>query len=109
MAQLQMHAAGISDEVLILPIDCGDYIRNLNGAAASGNGPGQGAARTRTLQALARSIVQVQDIDYADTGTVFEFEVEQVTPLKRSVLDRSTGKLGIRMVTVVQLRRSVTL
>jgi len=109
LVQLQMHAAGISDEVLVLPIDCGDHIRTLAGASSPMNGPGQGAARTRTLQALARSIVQVQDIDYADTGLTYEFEVEQVTPLKRSVLDRSQAEVGIRMVTVVQLRRSVTL
>lgn len=107
LAQLQFHSAGLADEVLVLPVVCADQMKGLAGAPLDDTGPGTGAARVRTLQALAQSVVQVQDVDWHLTGDVDEFQVERVDVVKKSLRHSAQGEVQLHHVAVVQLRRQV--
>lgn len=105
LLQVRFHPLGLADTVLILPVDCGDEVRGLNGAPLPENGPGAGAIRARELQALTQTRVTVQDVDWHLTGRTELYEVVQVQVRKVSLYDRNQGMNGLRMVAVVTLRR----
>lgn len=107
LAQLKYHAKTVSDVVLRLPIDCGDRVRDLRGKDLTENGTGAGNLRARTLEALIGSTVEVQDIDYAQTGTASNFDVVSVDRRALSLWDRQQGKSEIREVALVTLRQRV--
>lgn len=102
---VRYHALGVADEMVQLPIDCGDQVGLLNQRPHPENGPGKGALRAKALQGLVQSQVLFQDIDYQHTKTAELFDVQQVQLRKTAVYDRNVGRNAIRMVAVVTLRR----
>jgi hypothetical protein len=98
------HPLGLTDRVLVLPVDCGDNLTGLNGRPLPAKA-GSGAERARELEDLSQTRVQVQDIDYAFTGLVETFEVVQVESTGVTIHDPHTGKIGMRLIATVTLRK----
>lgn len=105
LVQVKYYLLGSADELLVLPIDCGDSVSDLEGRALPDNGPGKGAGRARALQELVQTRCSVQDIDYQETLTAETFTLESVSVQKWSLKDRSRGVQGVRQVAVCTFRR----
>jgi len=105
LVQLRFHPVGLADEILVLPINCGDTVEDLNGKPVPDSGKGLGAVRARTLKNLVQTRVRVQDVDWPWIGVADIYEVLQVQTSKVSVKDRHSGKIGLHMVCIMTLRR----
>lgn len=105
LAQVRYHVTGLADEVIVLPVDCGDQVKGLNGAPLAVNGPGAGVARARALESLTQTRVKVQDVDWRWTGVANTFEVVSAQTRRTSLKDSATGQVANRYVCVLTLRR----
>lgn len=96
---------GLSDVVVVLPIDCGDNLRGLNGHELPGNAAGSGARRARDLESLTQTRVKLQDIDWAVTRQSHVYVVvnSQVTAV--GVYDKHLGRKVWRQIVTLTLRR----
>lgn len=104
----KFHPLGISDEMLVLPIDCSDRVEGLNGADL-GYTPNSGRARARTLSELQGNYVTIQDIDWPETATTDEFELIQVDVRRvRMARDPSTASNRSSQVAVCTFRRDLS-
>ncbi|RMF62085.1 MAG: hypothetical protein D6746_04600, partial [Bacteroidetes bacterium] len=99
------HLLGAADTILVLPIDCSDHVKGLNGAPLDDNGPGAGAARARWLESLIQTVVPVQDIDWAETRTTENYELIAVDISKWSIYDRRAGRQNVRAVAECTFRK----
>lgn len=104
-AQVRQHVLGLADIVLVLPIDCSDNVRGLNGKPLKENGPGVGIRRAKALEELLQSRVKVQDSDWAFTQTTETFEVKDVRVETLTVGDRSRGQATTEGLAVVTLQK----
>lgn len=107
LVQVQLHPLGKADQVVVLPINCGDNVSDLRGRPLPENGRGVGAARARTLESLAQTRVKFQDVDYADTEASYIMECQDVQVERVGIRDPKTGKMSNWMVAVVTLRRNI--
>ena len=105
LAQLRMHPASLADEIITLPIHCGDRVKLINGANDPSDGPGAGARRLAVLKALVGTRVRLQDVDWADTGQVQTFEVMQVRSRRWVANSTRLGRQTSHRVGVVTLRK----
>lgn len=99
------HPLGLADTLVQVPIDCGDNLTALTGAPLLDNGPGNGAARARTLQSLVQSRVKFQDVDYHYTTTSEIYEVESCDISATLIYDPTQGGQAIRMVATLTMRK----
>lgn len=105
---LKLHPAGLTDEIITLPIMCSDKMTGLSGALLQESKPGAGTERALTLKSLLRTRVLFQDVDYARTGTTQVFEVVDVNVVERAhVYSPAQGQQTHAQVAVVTLRRPV--
>ena len=96
----------MADEILVLPIDCGDQVADLEGRPLPDNGPGRGAARLRALQDLVQTRCTIQDVDYAYVGAVEDdWVMEGIQARKVSLKNRHEGKQSVRYIGVCTFRR----
>src|SRR5690606_29174091 len=96
---------GLSAVVVVLPIDCGDNLRGLNGHELPGNAGGSGARRARDLESLTQTRVKLQDIDWAvpRQSHVYVVVNSQVTAV--GVYDKHLGRKVWRQIVTLTLRR----
>lgn len=106
LLQLRLHPNGLSDTVVQIPVNCGDDIGNLQGGPFSGNKPGAGALRARSLETLVQSRILFQDIDYQATRAAETFEVVNVDIRSASLTDRHKGVINAFQVAVLTLRKA---
>lgn len=108
LAQAKVHAFGLADTILKLPIDCGDTLSDMRGNPLRENGPGAGVRRYRFLESLCQAQVVIQDVDWQYTNGAEQFEVLQVE--QRSIPavteGRRTGKAQLRSVALLTLRKA---
>lgn len=105
----KFHPLGLLDEILLLPIDCSDRVEGLNGADL-GYTPDSGRARARALQDLLGNYVTVQDIDWPETTTTYDYEVIAVDIRRvRMAMDPSTRTNRSTQVALVSLRRDLSI
>jgi hypothetical protein len=106
--QSRLHPFNLADELIQIPIDCGDEVSDLRGRPLKENGPGAGVARARYLASLAQSRVKYQDIDWRWTGISYICEVVGVEVVTVGTYDRHHGKQRHRQIALVTLRRSLS-
>lgn len=100
------HMLGLSDTVLVLPVNCGDNLTGLNGAPLPGNGSGVGAGRARTLESLTQTRVKIQDVDWHLTGASDVYEVLAAeTDRIVGLYDRSKPSAQMTLVCVMTMRK----
>jgi len=106
----KMHATGITDEIVELPVNCEDYISDVNGSPlAEDSGPGEGMTRYRALQALIGTKVAFQDVDWKTTQTTSLVEVVGVESTSVHVFNQNRMLSDVTAhVAVVSLRRPYT-
>lgn len=103
----KFHPLGITDELLVLPIDCSDQVEGLNGADL-GYLPDSGRERARTLTDMQGNYVTVQDIDWPETNQTYDYELLQVDVKRmRGTRDPSTASYRTMQVAVCTMRRAV--
>jgi hypothetical protein len=106
-AQARVHPLPISDQLLVLPINCADQLSGLNGAPLPVNAPGAGLKRSKVLESLIGTQVRLQDIDWALTRTASIWEVVDVATTTRGVFDKHQNRRVDTAVTTLTLRRAV--
>jgi hypothetical protein len=105
---LKLHPAGLTDEIITLPINCSDNGTGLAGALLAESKPGAGTERALVLKNLLRTRVLFQDVDYARTGTTQVYEVVDVNVVERAhVYSHAQGQQTHAQVAIVTLRRPV--
>lgn len=105
----KFHPLGILDQILVLPINCADQLKDLKGAIVT-RPPDTGAGQARALELLQGNWVTVQDVDWRETQTTQDYEIVQVD-IRRWMQAYDPAKAGGRsaLVAVVTLRRDVAL
>jgi hypothetical protein len=106
-AQVRVHPLPISDQLLVLPINCADQLTGLNGAPLPVNAPGAGLKRSKVLESLIGTQIRLQDIDWALTRTASIWEVVDVATTTRGVFDKHQNRRVDTAVTTLTLRRAV--
>lgn len=101
------HATGITDEIVELPINCEDYIADVNGTTiAADSGPGKGMTRYRALQALLGTKIEFQDVDWETPAAASVYEVVGVESTHVQVFNQTRNKSDqTGHVAMVTLRR----
>lgn len=103
---LRAYPIGLADQILIVPVNCADATNGLNGQLTPDSGKGNGARRSRWLEDLAQSRVQVQDIDWAITGETYVYDVIGVDTQSVGVFDPAVNRQSQALISTLTLRRS---
>jgi hypothetical protein len=103
--QKRVHPLSLADQVLTLPVNCGDQLTDVKGAPLPGSGPGKGMNRVRVLESLQSTRVRLQDVDWPFTGTATIWEVVGVEADVVGVYDRKLNHRVNSGVAVLTLRR----
>jgi hypothetical protein len=103
---VRANPVGLADQVLVLPVDCSDRVKGLNGREIPGSGPGSGSARARQLESLVQTRVRVQDVDWAVTGSAQWYDCIAAETRSVGVYANNVNRQAQSMVTVLTLRRS---
>jgi hypothetical protein len=103
-SSLKLHPLTITDDILELPINCGNELEGLNGMLIE---PQVAATvRMRQLEALGGTRVRLQDIDWPVTGLSEIWEVVSVDTTSVGIFDRSQSRrTESGAVAVLTLRR----
>lgn len=102
--QLRMHPLSVVDEILVLPVNCEDELRGVNGRDIASTRPS--LARAKALESLVGSRVRVQDVDWPTTKTASVWEMVSAETTSVGVADRRVGRRTEAMcVSVVTLRK----
>lgn len=103
--QVRLHPLSVVDEILVLPINCEDELRGVNGRDLSEARPSLN--RAAVLEALVGTRVKVQDVDWPVTGTSSIWEMVSADTTSVGVSDRRVGhRTEAAAVCVVTLRRA---
>ena len=101
----RFHPLGLADTLVQVPIDCGDFLKGLNGAPLPENGEGAGVLRARDLQNLVQTRVRYQDIDWHVTGATESYEVESCEVEAVTLYEPSRSGSALRMIAKLTLRK----
>jgi len=101
----RFHPLGLADTLVQIPVDCGDFLKGLNGAPLPENGEGAGALRARDLQNLVQTRVRFQDIDWHVTGATESYEVESCEVEAVTLYEPSRSGSALRMIAKLTLRK----
>ena len=101
----RFHPLGLADTLVQVPIDCGDFLKGLNGAPLPENGEGAGVLRARDLQNLVQTRVRFQDIDWHVTGATESYEVESCEVEAVTLYEPSRSGSALRMIAKLTLRK----
>ena len=101
----RFHPLGLADTLVQIPVDCGDFLKGLNGAPLSENGEGTGVLRARTLQNLVQTRVRFQDLDWHVTGATESYEVESCEVEAVTLYEPSRSGSALRMIAKLTLRK----
>lgn len=105
LVQVQAHPLGLSDTVVVVPVNCFDEVRNLQGGIID-NVAGDGVRRARLLESLVQTKVTFQDVDWWVTGSTEAYEVISAQVVSYNMFDRHQGGLAVGYVVVLTLRSS---
>lgn len=101
--ELRCHQLDVSDEVIVLPIDCRPKVTGYNGREID---QGPSPTTLATLRALVNTRVEFQDVDYGDTSSVEDVEVVSVDVQGIKPLhDQHTNSVEPGYVALVTLRK----
>ena len=101
----RFHPLGLADTLVQVPVDCGDFLKGLNGAPLAENGEGAGALRARDLQNLVQTRVRFQDIDWHVTGATESYEVESCELEAVTLYEPSRSGSALRIIAKLTLRK----
>jgi hypothetical protein len=101
--QTKLHPLTISDQLLVLPVNCANELAGLNGQIIRDGMTGIG--RARWLEQLVGSRIKLQDVDWADTGVSTTWEVVDVETVLTGVKDPRLGRRVDSGVSQITLRR----
>jgi hypothetical protein len=101
----RFHPVGIQDELLVVPIDCSDSPRDLQGQPTGASNDGED--RLAALEALLGTTVSFQDVDWHLTGVEKTCEVLQVAVVRKRIGDRQDVRARSRAAALVTLRRQL--
>lgn len=104
--EAKTHPKGISDQVVVYPVNCGDRVDGLNGVEIIG--AGTGIDRVRTLESLVSQTVKLQDIDWRQTRQSYLFQIMSVEVELIGEYDRNKGYRTDHGVATVTMRRPVS-
>jgi hypothetical protein len=104
----KLHAMGLIDQIVTVPIKCADRLKGLNGTELPESRPGLAMSQIRTLESLVGEIVTFQDIDWVRTQAsqrcmIVSAEVSQLL----GTYDPNQGQRVNSGVIEVTLRRPV--
>ena len=101
------HPISLTDQIVVLPVDCSDERDGLNGRPLPTSGTDRGREIARALEALVGSLVQLQDVDWPDEPSGI-FEVQGCDLSEASaVYSRFRNKRVQHAYAVLTLRRSL--
>jgi hypothetical protein len=104
---IQLHALGMTDQILIVPINCSDRVGGLNDRPIpEQNSPGSGAARARLIEQLTGTRIKFQDVDWPVTKQSSIFEVIEVLVESVNIYDRQLARQGQALFASLTLRRN---
>jgi len=106
MLSARYHALGLADQLVVLPIDCGDRVAGLNGQHLPYTA-GDGARRARSLEELVQTRVRYQDVDWHETGLSSVWDLIDVDIRRVALKDPHRGRVVNRLIALVTLRRSL--
>lgn len=105
VVQIRYHPQGLADTTVQCTINCGDWLKGLNGADLEENGDGAGARRARTIEGLMQTVVLFQDRDWHLIGLSENYEVIQVLVEGVAVNDRNMPGNQLGQRATIQLRK----
>jgi hypothetical protein len=102
----KLHAMGLIDQIVTVPIKCSDRLKGLNGAELPESRPGLAMAQIRVLEALVGEMVTFQDVDWVRTQSSQRCMVvsAEVTKLN-GTFDANQGQRVNQGVIALTLRR----
>lgn len=105
-AIMRLHAVSLSDQQVVLPVNCADVVAGINGRPIpEQNSLGTGAGRARALEELMGSRVKFQDVDWAATKASTIWEVHSVEVDSVGEFQPNAGRQVQAQTAVVTLRR----
>lgn len=107
LGQVRVHPLSLSDQVVSLPINCGDSITGLNGRILKDAGAGSGMRRVRVLESLMGTRVLFQDVDWPETKQATIWEMVQIDVQSDGVRAANQNRRVDSAIAVVTLRRAL--
>jgi hypothetical protein len=104
----KLHAMGLIDQIVTVPVKCSDRVKGLNGAELPEAKPGLAMVQTRTLEGLVGDMVTFQDVDWQSTMTSYQCMMISAEVVEmHGAFDVNLGKRVNQAVVAVTLRRSM--
>lgn len=106
LVQGRTYPQGITDELVVMPINCADQLVGLNDhVIQEDSGVGKGIRRVRTLQTLCGQLVKLQPVDWPQTHQSQTFQLVSARSDLVGQIDRNKNFRTDHGVCVVTLRR----
>lgn len=102
------HPKGLSDVMLVLPVNCADRLTGVNGQELDESGQGTGFARAKALEALIGRQVLIQDVDWPITSSTMTMQVLDVDTISVGLPNRHANHREDHAVAVVTLRAAIS-